>query len=141
MRAFLRAIFLSCVRLRACRFLNMRCVLTSGHASRSASKMFRIVTDLVTNPQGRRGGGIPRNDSNSGLTTGISLQVKQWKTIHEFESDEQQKYLVFASLKCRSIRIFYLMLISLLLMAVDLSLTSQATITSKSNVQRFVQEN
>ena len=108
------------------------------HASRSASKMFRIVTDLVTNPQGRRGGGIPRNDSNSGLTTGISLQVKQWKTIHEFESDEQQKYLVFASLKCRSIRIFYLMLISLLLMAVDLSLTSQATTTSKSNVQRFV---
>lgn len=32
----------------------------------------------------------------------------------------------------------YLMLISLLLMAVDLSLTSQATKTSKSNVQRFV---
>lgn len=92
------------------RLSNSRVLIRSlnRHASRTASKMLRTVTDLVTNPQGRRGGGIPRTDSSSGLTTGISLQVKQWKTIHEFESDEQQKYLVFASLKCRSIRIFYI---------------------------------
>lgn len=68
----------------------------------------------------------------------VSLQVKQWETIHEFESEEQQKYLCFASLKYRSIRIFYLMLLSLVLMAIDLALTSQASTNSKTNIQRFV---
>lgn len=51
---------------------------------------------------------FPKNETAESMgVKPVSLQVKQWETIHEFESEEQQKYLCFASLKNRSIRIFY----------------------------------
>ena len=97
-----------------------------------------MLTDFIINdPQGRRGAIIPEK-ANSFNQNVQSLQVKQWETIHEFESEEQQKYLVFQSLKFKSIKIFYLMLFSLLLMGLDLHVTRQAALTSKTNIQRFV---
>ena len=66
------------------------------------------------------------------------LQVQQWKTIQEFERDEQQKYLMFARLKHNSSRIWKLSILSIILMMLDIEVSFVSTTTSGFMLKNFV---
>lgn len=64
--------------------------------------------------------------------TGISLQIQQWKTVAEFENDEQMKFLVFSELKNISTILLLLALLSIIVSVGDIQLTNESR---KANVQ------
>ena len=66
------------------------------------------------------------------------LQVQQWKTIQEFERDEQQKYLMFARLKHNSNRIWRLSVLSIVLMMLDIEVSFVSMTTSGFMLKNFV---
>ena len=65
------------------------------------------------------------------------LQIQQWKTIQEFELDEQQKYLIFTSLKYNSCKLWKLTLLSIVLMIVDIELSFYSTTTTTRSKVSF----
>ena len=90
----------------------------------------------------RNGNGSTNNNSKHGQhgskcpkynnAAGISLQIQQWKTVAEFESDEQLKFLVFSELKNISTILLFLSMMSIVVSIGDIQLTNEAR---KSDVQ------
>ena len=71
-------------------------------------------------------------------TAGISLQIQQWKTVAEFESDEQVKFLLFSQLKFFSSALLYVGISTVLLAMIDIELNHYAKGVSKNTISRFM---